>query len=181
MAIYNLLKYKLDVNADFTYIFDTNIWLYLLSDLHENMEREIAAYSNLLAEIIEKEYKIFLPSTILSEFTNVLLRADYNSIKDNSKDNYSFKKNYVGSAEYLARTEEITELIGQILAIDNLVKIDDNFHKINIDLVNNNFKTIDWNDSYLIELAKINNSFIVTHDRDFDKIHSDDFNIIRLF
>lgn len=181
MAIYNILRYKLGSNLDLKYILDTNIWLYLFSDLHEDKEREIAAYSNLLEEIIEKDYEILLPSFIISEFANVLLRADYKSIKDSLDYEYSFKRNYVGSPDYLSKTKEITELIGQILSIDNIVKIDDDFSNINIDEVNSNFKSIDWNDSYLIELAKIKNSIIVTNDKDFDKVHSGDFDLIRLF
>lgn len=181
MAIYNLLRYKLDTNTDFTYIFDTNIWLYLFSDLHENMEREIAAYSNLLAEIIEKEYEILLPSFILSEFANVLLRADYNLIKDSLESEYRFKRDYVGSNHYLSKTKEITSLIDQILSIDNIIKIDDDFSNINVNNIKNNFNHLDWNDSYLIELAKIKNSTIVSHDSDFSKFHSNDFNMVRLF
>jgi hypothetical protein len=60
MAIFNLLQYKLKPNEDLKFIFDTNIWLYLYSNLHEDREREIAAYSKLLEEIIENDYEIFL-------------------------------------------------------------------------------------------------------------------------
>lgn len=181
MAIYNLLKYKMGSNLDLKYILDTNIWLYLFSHLHEDKEREIAAYSNLLEEIIEKDYQILVPSFILSEFANVLLRADYNSIKDSLDSEYRYKRDYVGSPYYLSKTEEISQLLDQILNIENVLKVDDQFSNINIDNVKNNFNNIDWNDSYLIELAKIKKSIIVTHDSDFSKFHLDDFDMIRLF
>ena len=181
MAIYNLLKYKPNKNSELKYIFDTNIWLYLFSDLHEDMEREISAYSNLLEEIIDNDYEILLPSFVLSEFANVLLRTDYNLIKDNLQSEYRFKRDYVGSNDYLSKTQEITHLIDQILNIDNIVKIDDNFSNINIGNIKSNFKILDWNDAYLIELAKTKKSIIVSHDSDFSKFHSDDFDMIRLF
>jgi predicted nucleic acid-binding protein len=181
MAIFNLLKYKLESNKELKFIVDTNIWLYLYSHLHEDKEREIAAYSNLLEEIIENEYEIFLPSLILSEFTNVLLRADYNYIKDSTSEEFSFKKNYVGSANYLEKVKEIQELLEEILNIENIVKIDDEFSNINIEKIKNSFEKIDWNDSYLIQLAKIKGATIVTHDRDFDNVQAEGFDVIRLF
>ncbi|RED25039.1 PIN domain-containing protein [Flavobacterium cutihirudinis] len=181
MAIYDLLRYRLSSDLDLSYILDTNIWLYLYSNLHEDKEREISAYSNLLNEIIEKEQQIFLPSFILSEFTNVLLRADYNSIRDTVDYEYKFKKHYVGSEDYLSKTNEIKDFIDQILSIDNIIKIDDEFSSIDIDNIKNDFINIDWNDAYLVELAKIKNSIIVTNDRDFDKVHTGDFDIVRLF
>lgn len=180
MAIYNLLRYKIEPNKDLNFIIDTNIWLYLYSDLHEDKEREISAYSNLLGEIIENEYEILITSSIVSEFTNVLLRADYNIIKDQKTEDFSFKKHYVGSDLYLNKIKEINDLIDQILEIENVKRINDNFPKTNISNLQQRFEKVDWNDSFIVELAKITNSIIVTHDKDFEKIHDDTFNIIRL-
>lgn len=180
MAIYNLLKYKMESNKNLHFIIDTNIWLYLYSDLHEDKVREISAYSNLLDEIIEKDYEILIPSCIISEFTNVLLRADYNSIKDGESEDFSFKKHYVGSDSYLSKIKEINDLIDLILEIENVKKISDKFSNTNISNLQQRFEKIDWNDSFIVELAKETNSIIVTHDKDFEKIHDNTFNIIRL-
>lgn len=181
MAIFNLLRYKLEPNKDLKFIFDTNIWLYLYSHLHEDKVREISAYSKLLEEIIDNEYEIFFPSFIMSEFTNVLLRADYNSIKDSIDREFSFKRHYVGSDDYINKVDEINELLDQILSIENIVKINDEFSNINIGKIKDTFKKIDWNDSYLIELAKDKNSIIVTHDRDFEILNDQNIDLIRLF
>lgn len=181
MAIYNLLTYKLKSDNDLKFIFDTNIWLYLYSDIHEDREREIAAYSKLLEEVIENEYEIYISSGIISEFTNVLLRVDYNIIKADYSDDYSFKKNYVGSTQYELKVQEIKKLISEMLSIDNIVKIDDSFSKVNINEVENRFNLIDWNDSYLIELAQQHNCIIVSNDKDFHKVHNNNFTLIRLF
>jgi len=182
MAIYNLLHYNIPKNSDLVYLFDTNIWLFLYSDLHEAREREINAYSKLFEEIIENDYRIALPSLIISEFTNVILRADFNSVKDLEIDDYSFKKDYINSSNYKKKIGEINSLIDEILEIENVFKLEDDFQNLNISNVKENFNVIDWNDSYLLELVKKNDFILVSNDFDFIKIDKNvnQFNLIIL-
>ena len=183
MAIYNLLHYNIPVNEDLQFVFDTNIWLFLYSNIHEDREREINAYSKLFEEVIDNDHQIALPGLIISEFTNVLLRADYNLIKDLiGDDKYSFKKDYVKSNYYKNKVNEINYLIEEILNIDNVFKLNDNFENINLEKVKNNFNEIDWNDSFLLEIVKKYNYKLVSNDYDFTKVYNKekDFDLIIL-
>lgn len=180
MAIFNLLHYKLPNNFDKKVVFDTNIWLLLYSELHQTKEREIAAYSNFFDQIIEQDIEIIITSNIISEISNVLLRADFNSKSDvNGWGN--FKKDYVGNEHYQEKVSEINSIIESILLTDNIIKIDDGFSDLDVENVNDKFKLVDWNDAYLYELSKKNNFTILSHDRDFKKLDFTLIDLIQLF
>ena len=46
------------------------------------------------------------------------------------------------------------------------------FHNLKTDNILENFKVVDFNDSYIYELAIANNYKVVTNDTDFQKLNS---------
>lgn len=60
------------------------------------------------------------------------------------------------------------------------VKTSDNFNAIEIENVLSHFSHIDFNDSYYIEMAKLDKWKIVTDDNDFSKYSNHNIEIITL-
>jgi hypothetical protein len=97
------------------------------------------------------------------------LRLDFNLWR-NETNNYSadYKKDYLSSDRYENTQRVIESCINQILKLSD--RFSDDFNRIDLDKVLNNFKTIDFNDAYYLELCTQNNWFFVSDDGDFKKI-----------
>ena len=78
-----------------SYFFDTNIWLLLYGTVADFQKSEQSKYSKLFSNIIEKNKPIYITSLVCSEFSNVLLRRDFNLWKEkNSFYDKNFKKDF---------------------------------------------------------------------------------------
>ena len=82
----------------------------------------------------------------------------------------TFKTNFVPTAEYRSSVESISIAINKILKLPNITKTGDNFNAIDFNYILENFKLVDFNDSYIAGLALLNNYKIVTNDGDFKLI-----------
>lgn len=110
---------------------------------------------------------------ILSEFANSYLRFTFQRWQEeNGYLEAKYKKDYVGSDSYKESAEEVTSYLNRILKITE--KYPDDFNAINLDNVLERLSFIDFNDSYILELATNNSFKIVTDDNDFvdHDIHS---------
>lgn len=151
--IYNLETYKPALGESF--LFDTNIWIYLYSPVSNCHYALSDAYNRFMWKCLAQECNIYITSLILSEFYNTLLRREFKN---------QHCKNY---KESFRATQEITEEAMNI--IENSImckvhKLDDSF--VDIDL--NDIKPeYDFNDYYLVKLCQKNNIKIVTNDSDF--------------
>lgn len=178
MAIHNINNYEL--KAGKSILVDTNIWLLLYANLHESdRKKDIESYANFFEKAITRNSTFYITSGILSEFSNVLLRADFNYLKQNEANKMnSFKKDYVGSEAYAKKVLEIGAYIKSILKIDQVEKINCSFRDINLEQLKHRFNLIDWNDAYLIELSKLTNALILTDDNDFKLVDDNTINIL---
>lgn len=155
------------------FFFDTNIWLLLFGTIANFQINDQKIYSKLLEDLITKDKPIFISSTVISEYANVLLRRDYEQWVSTEKViNVKFKIDFVGTKRYEDSVNTITKSISKILKLPNIQPISDSFHCINIEKIFNNFKIVDLNDAYIFELANQNNYRIVTNDKDFQKLDS---------
>lgn len=155
------------------FFFDTNIWLLLFGTIADFQNKDQKIYSKLLEELITKDKPIFISSTVISEYANVLLRRDYDQwVSIEKKVNTKFKIDFVGTKRYEDSVSVISKSINKILKLPNIQQIPDSFHCINIENIFANFKIVDFNDAYIFELAKVNNYRIVTNDKDFQKLES---------
>src|SRR5690554_5777538 len=98
MAIFNVINFEIKSNCSF--IFDTNVWLYLFSDLHEKATDEIKCYSKFLEDTLSRNCTIYITSSIISEITNVILRARFRYLEERKGKKLHYKKDFVGSKEY---------------------------------------------------------------------------------
>ncbi|MEZ0128327.1 type II toxin-antitoxin system VapC family toxin [Flavobacterium sp. LBUM151] len=164
-----------DLKIGFTdqFFFDTNIWLLLFGTIADFQNKDQKIYSKLLEELITKDKPIFISSTVISEYANVLLRRDYEQwISIEKKVNAKFKIDFVGTKRYEDSVNIISKSISKILKLPNIQPISDSFHCINIENILTSFKVVDFNDAYIFELAKLNSYKIVTNDKDFQKLYS---------
>lgn len=154
------------INSDL-YFFDTNIWLLLFGTIADFQKNQQKKYSEFFAEVLGKEIPIYITSLVFSEFSNVLLRRDFNRWqKTNSFIEKDFKKDFVGTDEYKNSVNLIKIQLNKILSLPNLMRIGDSFHIIDFDDILQNFELIDFNDCYYAEICKSFNYILVTNDKD---------------
>jgi hypothetical protein len=151
------------------FFFDNNIWMFLFSPIGNYERKKQSSISSFLRLLKTTNCDIVLNSLILSEFSNTNLRLDFNLWR-NETNNYSadYKKDYLSSDRYENTQRVIESCINQILKLSD--RFSDDFNRIDLDKVLNNFKTIDFNDAYYLELCTQNNWFFVSDDGDFKKI-----------
>ena len=161
------------------FFFDNNIWMYLFCPLGNYNQNRQRIYSSFLQSIQTSRGTIFTTSLILSEFSNRYLRMDFEQWKrDSGNITADFKRDYVGSTQYLKAAQEVGIQIKTIMRICE--KSPDNFNAINLNQVLNHLKSIDFNDSYYIELAELSGWKIVTDDGDFTNYTNHSLDVITL-
>jgi predicted nucleic acid-binding protein len=151
-----------------SFLFDNNIWIYLLCPLSSFDHRQQRVYSRLFQQILSIKSTVFITSLVLSEFVNRCLRFDYNQWKkhpENIQKGSDFKRDFVGSQTYKDSVENITINVNKIMSLTE--RYPDDFTAIDLPSILNHFKKIDFNDSYFIQMANRQNIKIVTHDADF--------------
>lgn len=165
--ISNLKDYSPKYNQ--TFFFDNNIWMFLFSPIANFEKHKQKNISSFLGLLKSTNCDIALNSLILSEFSNANLRLDFKLWKDETK-NYSadYKSDYLTSSRFDNTQAVIESCINQILKLSE--KISDNFNSIDLDKILKNFKSIDFNDSYYLELCQKNSWIFITDDSDFKKI-----------
>lgn len=172
MATINIQDCKIGFTDQF--FFDTNIWLLLYATLADFQAKEQRLYTNFFQTLLQKETPIFVTSMVVSEFSNVILRRDYNQwVSVNKLVNQDFKRNFVGTKTYEESVTTITIAINKILKLPNVILVGDNFNAIDKEAILNSFKVIDFNDSYYVQLAIMNKYKIVTHDKDFQTLNTE--------
>lgn len=156
------------------FLFDTNVWLLIYGPIADYQKKDQREYSRFLATLIQRNSSIYITSMIISEFANVILRIDFRQWCDNQINisNLDFKRDFVGTSEYVDSVRDIKQLIIEILSLPIIVKIPDNFNSLNMDAILERFDVVDFNDAYISTLSQNNNYKIVTNDRDFQKLQS---------
>lgn len=159
------------------FFFDNNIWMFLYCPISGYYKSKQQIYSKFLQKVTSAGAGIFINSLILSEFANANFRLDFDLWKkEESKFEASYKKDFVGSFRYKETAEEIKSSIHQILKLCE--KSSDDFNAVDFPRVLNHLNSIDFNDSYYLELASLKNWKIVTDDRDFVNYKNHDCTVI---
>lgn len=161
------------------FFFDNNVWMYLFCPLGNFNKSKQKYYSSFLQSVTTSRSTIFISSMVLSEFSNRNLRMDFDLWKDETSNHSAeFKRDYVGTNRYKNTVEEIKVSINSIMKCCD--KTSDNFNAIEIGSILVHLSHIDFNDSYYIELAKLDKWKIVTDDNDFSKYTNHNVEIITL-
>lgn len=162
--IFDVKKYS--PKSSDVFFFDNNIWMYLYCPLGNFNFNKQKYYSSFLQGIKTANSCIFINSLVLSEFANRYLRMDFEQWKkETNKFTADFKKDFISTQRYKETVAEIKLNINQIMKVCE--KSSDNFNAIDINNVLNHLLSIDFNDSYYIELARLDNWKFVTDDKDF--------------
>jgi predicted nucleic acid-binding protein len=155
------------------YLFDTNIWMLLFCPLGNVKKEKQEKASKVLERIISVNAAVVVTSLILSEFSNAYLRLAYEQWRKRPENvSGKFKSDYFNSNDSLDNRLAITSAISNILQIKSILKFPDNFNNIGISKLLDNFKTIDFNDCFIIETCLKESFTLVTDDADFEKIIS---------
>jgi len=106
---------------------------------------------------------------VLSEFCNAWLRIEFNEWKKKPENisKTDYKKDFVPSSAYKDVISEIRIVLPDLLK--KTERASDNFNAIDLDSVYAELENCDFNDSYYLELASMNNWKIITDDADLFK------------
>lgn len=147
------------------FFIDTNVWVYLFYPSVSKISQRISEkYSELLAEILEKENLIFTNLIQFSELINVIHHQEYNDVKRKGEFRGSFK-DFRDSEGFSEAMKTAKMLSGKITKQTNLQT--GMFNSDEMKKMVSNCDKADFNDIYFIELAKKENLHIITHDFDF--------------
>ncbi len=156
--------------------FDTNVWLFINGPMADNNKREQNVYSRILREAISREACIFICSSIISEYINVVLRIGYkswleaNNFTPGEKD---FKRDYRPTQDYADQLQDAKQQISEILSYKCIQKLPDNFHLAPItSFVSSMTNSCDYNDAYYLYLCNRSSAKMVSNDADFIPQHS---------
>lgn len=172
MALKKIKISDFSLSPNDSILIDNSVWMYLFCPIGNHNQAHQKVYSGFVQSAKSSNATLLLNSLILSEFANRYFRMDFELWKK-EKRNYGaeFKREYVRSERYKTTAGEVRKNIKSIVRLCE--RTTDNFNTIQLDHVLSHIEEIDFNDSYLIELAKIYSAKIVTDDRDFFKIAAD--------
>lgn len=169
MAKIDIENYQIKYSDEF--FFDTNIWLLLFGPIADTEKRNQRKYSKFFETLIEKNKPIYITSLVLSEFSNVLLKKDYRQwISQMANVGKLYKEDFVGSNVYISSVQLIKTILEKILSLENVIKVGDSLHLIDMNKLLHKFEEIDFNDCYYGEICRVNGYKIVSNDGDLLKL-----------
>lgn len=155
------------------FFFDANIWIFLFCPIGASRQRKQNVYSDFLKYVRSRGNSIHVNSLVLSEFVNAWLHIEHKlwtKTITNSQDS-DYKRDYVGSLEYVEVTKAIRATLNTILGV--CTKNNDDFQAIEINDILTGLTKRDFNDNYYLKLAKRKGWHILTDDADlFDSVDS---------
>lgn len=149
-----------------SYLFDTNIWMYIYGPIAGSYSYKQKKYSQLLKDIMSRKAGLFVTSLILSEYINRVLRMGFDLWKRNNNHlNADFKHDYRPTEDYKQQLAIVRAQVEDILKVAK--KRPDDFHIIDVDNILGTMSSeIDYNDSYILNNSESGNLIIVSDDRD---------------
>lgn len=160
------------VNRTYSYLFDTNVWLYIYGPVAGSKQNKQKIYSNLLKDIISRKATVYITSLNISEYINVVLNIGFKQWKRaNGLVNADFKHDYRPTEDYKAQLEDAIVQVQEILKVAD--KRPDDFNAIDINVVFERMnKNADYNDSYMLKSCERGGMKLVSDDGDFVAINS---------
>jgi predicted nucleic acid-binding protein len=164
IKISNVADYPLTSKDIF--FFDANIWIFLYGPISNSKRSKQQQYSKFFKEVISTRACIWINSLVLSEFSNAFIRIEFEKWRRLPENVFkkSYKKDYVPSQSYKDVISEIRYTLKQI--VSQTERTSDNFNAVDLERIYLELENCDFNDSYYLELARLNNWKIVTDDAD---------------
>lgn len=161
-------NYKFN-NSD-SLLFDTNVWLNLFAP--NNRPRQVALnVSNLYSTLLKNKSKVYITSSVVSEFFNSYSRIKFKEKQSIDSNKYKdYKKDFRDTPEFNDIADEILTIIeNELLNPDITIKLNDDFKDMDLTTIFKSYESrnIDYNDICNLEICKNNNIKMVTSDSDF--------------
>ena len=156
-----------------SYLFDTNVWLYIYGPLAGSEKRKQSQYASLLRDIVDRKAGLFITSMVLSEYINRVLRIEFEQWKKhNGLYNADYKRDYRTTEDFQDALADVKAQVMDIL-YNVTQKRPDDFNNIDIDgIVNSMSNSADFNDVYLVRCCERGNMCFVSDDKDIVNIQS---------
>jgi hypothetical protein len=165
MKAKSITELKPTFNSKF--FLDTNIWLYLYFPQYTSVSKNIITnYSNFFDEILSKECMIVTDMIQMSELINLVLRIEFNTLKNDSP-SLTFKE-YRDTTSYLNALSIAKTLSSNILKCATLRS--GIFNAEELKVMVENCDQADFNDIYFANFCSKENAILITHDFDFNAI-----------
>ena len=159
------------VSPSYSYLFDTNVWMYINGPMAGSNTRKQSVYSGLLREIMTRKATVFVSSLILAEYINAVLRLGFKQWKRKTGNvNADFKHDYRPTDDYASVLQDAICQVQTILKVAE--KRPDDFHRITIDEVLSKMdQYADHNDVYLAKVCEETVGMkIVSDDKDLQNM-----------
>lgn len=171
MVIVNAAEHA--VSPANSYLFDTNVWLYIFGPVAGSSNRKQSRYAKLLRDIIDRKASVFVSSLVLAEYINAVLRMGFRKWKRTTDNvNADFKTDYRVTEDYEAVLRDAIFQVEEILKVAQ--KKPDDFHRIEItDALARMGREADYNDMYLVKTCEECNGLkFVSDDTDIKSIQA---------
>lgn len=166
MATCKIVNHTVSPTA--SYIFDTNIWVYIFAPIAQSNKYKQRVYSRLLSDILSRQATIWINSLILSEYVNVMLKLAFKQwMSNNNLLNANFKRDFRPQKEY---RDALSDVKCQVLSILGLCeRRPDDFNRIDINGIIDSIGIVsyDYGDAILVDVCKCHREInLVTDDSD---------------
>lgn len=156
------------VSPTSSYIFDTNVWIFLFAPLAGAKRYKQKVYSQLLADILSRKATIWITSIIISEYVNAVLRLAFKQWMHNKElRNADFKHDFRPTADYKMALSDVKVQVSEILNI--CACRPDDFNSIDVSTIISSMSTnsYDFGDAMIVDVCKRNKEIrLVTDDSD---------------
>lgn len=156
-----------------SYLFDTNVWLYIYGPMAGSEKKKQSQYASLLRDIVDRKAGLFITSMVLSEYINRVLRIEFEQWKRrNNLYGADYKQDYRPTEDFQEALDDVKAQVKEIL--HNVTqKRPDDFNNIDIDgIINSMSNSADFNDVYLVRCCECGNMCFVSDDKDIANIQS---------
>ncbi|MBQ7868806.1 MAG: PIN domain-containing protein [Prevotella sp.] len=159
---------KHEVSPTYSYIFDTNVWIYIFAPIAGVKPHKQKEYSQLLKDIRSREATIWISSLIVSEYVNAVLRIAFKQwMHSNKLYTADFKHDFRPTAEYKAALSDAKLQVNAILGICE--RRPDDFNHIDVGniIASMNTTSYDFGDAMIANVCERNKEIhLVTDDTD---------------
>lgn len=166
-----------------SYIFDTNVWMFIFAPLANAKNYKQKACTQLLSDIRSRNATIWINSLIISEYVNAVLKLAFKQWKEKNgyanSDKVSYKLDFRPTADY---KDALTDVMAQVSEIIKLCECrPDDLNAIDVKGIINsmgNFEC-DFGDAMIMDLCTRNKEIkLVTDDHDITDMASLPFTVI---
>jgi len=153
-------------------LLDANIWMSIYGPI-ANKDWRTSVYSAALKDIRKNNCEMFIDVLILSEFINAFSRVEFNQLNPIIKPQKF--KDFRNSAQFKPYAQEISINARKIIKICR--RCDSAFEYMDLPILLAQYEEgdSDFNDQVLVEICKLKDLTLITHDADFK---ADDIKIL---